>query len=137
MSNPILRTLIAEMVETYLEESVNNRQDYDHTMATGQLSKPASVKKSQTPVKSFDDLHKEMKSIKNSTATQRDGSSRFELSNSTSTTKPHSILKKSGWEHRSGSHARYGDKVVYKHPDGHTATYNGNTHTMSIEKKVA
>lgn len=133
MSHTILRTLILEMVESYLEEG--SRGDYDYTIAHGVPPKPNKSKVSKKPVKSHDEIHKEISNIRK-VQPKHDGN--FELHHSTSSTKPISILKNSGWSHHSGSHKPYGynSKVTYKHPDGHELTYHHDSHKITLKKNI-
>lgn len=131
MTNPLLRTLISEMIENYLEEG--SRSDYDYTIAHGIPPKPKTQKVSKPPLKSYDELHKEVSSIRK---VEHKPNGNFELHHSTSSSKPISILKKSGWEHHSGSHKKYGynSSVTYKHPDGHKITYHHDSHKLTLKK---
>jgi hypothetical protein len=120
------------MLSIHLNES--SIDDYHRTIHTGELPKAKPARASKKPVKSFDDLHKEVSGIRK--VETRNGQ-KFELHHSTSSTKVHSLLKNSGWTHHSGSHVRYGynSSVTYKHPDGHTLTYNHDAHSLTFKKK--
>lgn len=129
MSN--LKQIILEMVLDILNEG--SRADYDHTIAHGVPPKHNKAKVSKNPVKSHDEIHKEVSSIRK--VNPKHGGN-FELHHSTSSTKPNSILKNSGWAHHSGSHKPYGynSKVTYKHPDGHELTYHHDSHKITLKK---
>lgn len=124
--------IISEMTKSYLNES--SADDYHQMIHTGKLPKSKKSKISK-PVKSYDELRGEISKVRN---VKERVPGEFNLHNSTSSTTPNNILKKSGWEHHSGTHTPYGSnsKVVYKHPDGHTATYHHDSHILKIQKKT-
>ena len=136
MANLQLRSLISEMMVSYLEESASADQ-YHRMIHTGEPPKPrknanSSTAKPAKPVKSYNDLHTEIKSTPNAERLSKPrygvGHHSYYLDrNKTSATRAQNVLKKSGWKEDSSN--------KYKHPDGHTAEYDEFNHTIHLYKK--
>jgi hypothetical protein len=127
-----IRTFIVEFIQDHLNELSDD--DYQRMIHTGELPKIRVSKKSKTPAKSFDDLHSDFAKVRK---VEKDyGGFNFHYTTSSST--PKTILKKSGWEHTSGPTSTYGvgSKLVYTHPDGHTATYYHDSRRVVLKKKI-
>ena len=127
-----LKALFIEMMEDYLNET--REDDYHRMIHTGELPKERISKKPKLPTKSYDDLRDDLTKIRKVEKHPHDD--RFKIHYSTSSNTPKNILKKSGWEHTAGTLSPYGSnsKLVYSHPDGHTATYYHDAHTIHLKK---
>jgi len=138
MSNPILRTIISEMVETYLEESSSDEK-YRRAIHTGELPKSiGSANKKTTTTKSFDEIHHDVKSIPNAKLSKHPvhpGDKRPGRTDTiyhlhprkSSLNKFHNVMKSGGWK------ATGDDK--FDHPDGHFAHYDRTYHKVLLSKK--
>jgi hypothetical protein len=127
-----LDEMSAEELDALIEGIDQDKDRYHKLIHTGELDFKKKKQKTSS-AKSLSDIHKEVKTLRTDSEPRNNT---YKLHHSVSSTKPIAILKKSGWEHHSGSHKMFGynSKVTYKHPDGHTITYHHDTHTLSIKQ---